>query len=195
MIYSELIAPNNFKRMPWKNGQGETTELCVKSDTVTNKLVWRLSIASVAEDGDFSNFSGFQRTLMLVSGNGLELSHGGQATQYLTRQYEYCIFNGSWQTSAKLIDGPITNFNIICDSSRASVKVSILKVGESKEVDSYANDIFFFANKGAGSCSPSNCKISKELEIPKGYLLHTSNSDTTRMTVAGDGLICVEIYN
>lgn len=116
-MLTELIAANNFKRMPWKNGKGETIELIAIHDPLSNELVCRLSIASVTLDGDFSDFSGCKRTLMMIAGNGIALSHQSQEAhipiQTLTRQYQYCSFDGGWKTKAKLVDGPITDFNII----------------------------------------------------------------------------------
>jgi environmental stress-induced protein Ves len=194
-MVSELIAADNFKRMPWKNGKGVTTELIARSDPLSNKLLWRLSIATVTVDGEFSDFSGFQRTLMMISGNGIALSHQAQTTQTLTRQYQHCSFDGGWKTSAKLIDGPITDFNVICDSQRVSANVSALKQGESKNIESDASEIFFLAYKEASNVSLFSLNKPKQLELPKGYLLHLSSADRSRMTVRGDGLICVEIVN
>jgi environmental stress-induced protein Ves len=65
-MLTELIAANSFKRMPWKNGKGKTTELIALHDPLTNELLCRLSIASVTLDGDLSYFSGCKRTLMMI---------------------------------------------------------------------------------------------------------------------------------
>jgi environmental stress-induced protein Ves len=197
----ELIAANNFKRMPWKNGKGETTELIANHDPLTNELLYRLSIASVSLDGDFSDFSGFQRTLMMIAGNGIALSHQSQEThisahipiQTLTRQYQYCNFDGGWKTKAKLIDGPITDFNVIFNPQRISAKVSVVKEGESNAIENTTNELLLFAHKEPSTCTLLNGKAPKEIEIPTGYLLQISNSDAAKMTVTGEGLICVEI--
>ena len=196
-MLTELIAANNFKRMPWKNGKGETTELIAMHDPLTNELVYRLSVASVTLDGDFSDFSGFQRTLMMIAGNGIALSHQTQATQNptqtLTRQYQYCSFDGGWKTKAKLIDGAITDFNVIFNPQRVSAKVFVVKDGESNDIENHDNELFLFAHKEPSTCSLLDGKIPKEIKIPSGDLLHISNSDAARITVAGGGLICVEI--
>ncbi|MFT6725150.1 MAG: environmental stress-induced protein Ves [Arenicella sp.] len=194
-MYLDLITANYFKRMPWKNGKGETTELFAKRDSQTNQLIFRLSIASVTVDGNFSDFSGFQRTLIMISGNGIILSHQGQQTQELTQQYQYCRFDGGWQTAAKLINGPITDFNVICNSQTACSKVSVLSDGESKNLDSGADDLFLFAHKQAGRCRLSPYKIASVVDIPQGSLLHLANTDMAKITASGNGLICVQIYD
>jgi environmental stress-induced protein Ves len=199
----ELIAANNFKRMPWKNGKGETTELIAINDPLTNDLLCRLSIASVTQDGDFSDFSCYQRTLMMIAGNGITLSHQTPAAQTptqipaqaLTRQYQYCSFDGGWKTKAKLIDGSITDFNVIFNPQRISAKVFVIKEGESNDLKNQANELFLYAHKEPSTCSLLNGKVPKKIEIPKGDLLHISNSDAANVTVSGEGLICVEIVN
>lgn len=202
-MLTELIAANNFKRMPWKNGKSETTELIAIHDPLTNELVCRLSIASVSLDGEFSDFGGFQRTLMIISGNGIALSHQSQEAhapnkipiQTLTRQYQYCNFDGGWETKAKLIDGPITDFNVIFNPQRISAKVFVIKEGEVNEIKNHANELFLFAHKEPSTCTFLDGKAAKQIEIPIGYLLRISNNDKAKITITGEGLICVEIVN
>jgi environmental stress-induced protein Ves len=65
-----ILSPETFKTIPWKNGLGHTTELAINSGGNLGKFDWRLSIASVVNDGEFSNFSGYQRHLVLIKGEG-----------------------------------------------------------------------------------------------------------------------------
>ena len=51
----------DYRTMPWANGLGQTVEMIrVEGD---QGLLWRLSMASVVEDGDFSIFPGIERNL------------------------------------------------------------------------------------------------------------------------------------
>jgi len=52
-----IISPQQFKQIPWKNGKGTTTELAISDGGTLDHFAWRLSIASVVEDGEFSDFS------------------------------------------------------------------------------------------------------------------------------------------
>src|SRR5687768_11288563 len=65
------LKADNYRRQPWKNGGGFTTELMVEPDG--DRWLWRLSIANVEQSGPFSDFAGYERTLMLLSGEGMEL--------------------------------------------------------------------------------------------------------------------------
>jgi len=46
-----------------------------------------LSIAEVERSGDFSDFSGYERTIMLLEGNGMELMFDDGASQRIDRRH------------------------------------------------------------------------------------------------------------
>ncbi len=48
-----VFSPENFRTIPWKNGLGHTTELAISEGGSLDDFDWRLSIASVVNDGDF----------------------------------------------------------------------------------------------------------------------------------------------
>lgn len=68
-----VIKQSGYKRMPWKNGLGETLEIYTLEDTTGLRL--RISQAAVVEDCMFSQFSGLHRSLVLLSGDGMTLKH------------------------------------------------------------------------------------------------------------------------
>lgn len=58
MSLTRLLAANH-RRMPWKNGRGETTEIAVWPEGAgLQDFGWRLSMAGVSEHGAFSAFPG-----------------------------------------------------------------------------------------------------------------------------------------
>ncbi|MDP3959038.1 MAG: HutD family protein [Pseudorhodobacter sp.] len=65
------LTPADYTTMPWANGRGTTTEL-IRVDGVGG-LRWRLSMASVVEDGPFSTFPGIERNLTVIAGAGFDL--------------------------------------------------------------------------------------------------------------------------
>jgi environmental stress-induced protein Ves len=64
------LTPSDYKTMTWANGKGVTVEMLRVDE---NGLKWRLSRASVVENGDFSIFPGIERSLTVISGPGFEL--------------------------------------------------------------------------------------------------------------------------
>ncbi len=108
-----IIPPTEFKKIPWKNGKGETLELAINNGATLDNFLWRLSIASVASNGEFSNFSGYFRNLILLDGNGIDLAHKTGQVDQLRRQLDMAAFNGANTTIGTLVDGEIHDFNIM----------------------------------------------------------------------------------
>lgn len=65
----------SYRQMPWANGKGVTVELA-KAER-DGRLLWRLSMATVAEDGPFSVFAGIERNLTVLDGAGFRLIGAG----------------------------------------------------------------------------------------------------------------------
>ena len=76
---SRLIQYASLRPTPWKNGGGVTTELAMSPPgACLDDFDWRVSLASIAEDGPFSQFPGVDRTLVLVAGDGVLLDFGDE---------------------------------------------------------------------------------------------------------------------
>jgi environmental stress-induced protein Ves len=108
--------------MPWKNGRGATTELAIHpqgSDLSVRPFDWRISVADVVEDGDFSPFPGYDRTLVVAKGAGMELDFAeASAPLRLTGPGSGALFSGDWATRGRLLDGPVRDFNVMSARER-----------------------------------------------------------------------------
>jgi environmental stress-induced protein Ves len=119
-----LIRAAEHRVMPWKNGLGSTTEVAVHPPGAgLEDFDWRISMASVTADGPFSAFTNIDRTLCVLDGAGILLDVAGRKPEVLTPTSAPCAFPGDAATSASLIDGAITDLNIM--SSRARVMHSV----------------------------------------------------------------------
>lgn len=108
----------DFHREPWRNGGGTTTELAREGDG--ERWTWRLSVADIERPGPFSDFSGYERTLMLLEGRGMELHFDDEApSRRLDRPHQALVFDGGWRADCRLIDGPVRDMNLIVDRRRA----------------------------------------------------------------------------
>ena len=103
----------DYRRMPWKNGGGTTTELMVAPEGTASGFDWRLSIADVAESGPFSDFAGYDRNIMLIEGTGFTLTFPEQPAQRVSRTFEPFSFDGGSSCDCTLIDGPVRDFNLM----------------------------------------------------------------------------------
>lgn len=123
------IEKTEFKRMPWANGGGETTQLYSQLDPDSGRILWRISMADVSTAGPFSHFAGYDRVLVLLKGHGLILSFEDRANCELRERFDYAEFPGDIKTFATVSDGPVQDFNVIADRSRFSPSVSIVRDG------------------------------------------------------------------
>ena len=122
-----ILRASDYQRMPWKNGGGTTTEIW-KSASPAGEMLWRLSIAHIASDGPFSEFPGIDRWIMVVSGNGMELTIEGLGAKRLDRPFEPLFFPGDAKTDCRLIDGPIRDFNFIISRSFGEGTLQVLQL-------------------------------------------------------------------
>jgi uncharacterized protein len=106
-----IIAKSEYSGMPWKNGGGTTTE--VFADYVSpGAFNWRVSIADVSSSGPFSNFAGYERHIMLLTGKGMDLDFGGGKRIELERLGPV-TFSGDSSVVGLLKDGPVRDFNLM----------------------------------------------------------------------------------
>ncbi len=95
--------------MPWANGRGATEEIA--TDTQNDEWSWRVSLAEVVEDGPFSLLPDIDRSLLVCSGAGMDLSIDGKTQRVAL--YETVEFDGASETICALIDGPVRDLNLM----------------------------------------------------------------------------------
>jgi environmental stress-induced protein Ves len=116
---ARLLRSACYRRMPWKNGGGETVEIAVFPDgAALADFGWRVSMATVASDGPFSVFPGIDRTLAVLSGDGMDLSIEGIGERLLTPESTALAFPADAPTTARLTGGPITDLNVMTRRGR-----------------------------------------------------------------------------
>jgi environmental stress-induced protein Ves len=114
-----ILRAADYRVMPWKNGGGTTIEIAVSPDGAgLDDFDWRVSMARVETNGPFSSFTGIDRTLSVLEGQGIVLDIAGQAPARLTPASAPLAFAGDVPTSAALIGGPITDLNVMTRRGR-----------------------------------------------------------------------------
>lgn len=115
-----IIRRSDQRVVPWKNGRGETLEIAVHPPGSTlEDFDWRVSSATVAEDGPFSAFPGIDRTLVVLDGPGLTLD-GVRLDRHAVHR-----FAGDVPVSARLHGGPVRDLNVMTRRERWSHEVSL----------------------------------------------------------------------
>ncbi|CAE6948427.1 HutD family protein [Vibrio sp. B1FLJ16] len=147
-LYS-IIPQSDYLRMPWKNGLGETLEIAVHREK--DEVQYRVSQAAVVEDGVFSDFSGLHRTLVLLQGNGMLLTHQNGAKTYshdLQQPLAIANFAGGDVTHASLSNGKIEDLNIMVREGKVTSTVEAVFSPASFSVEHLDKTLFsaFYAN-------------------------------------------------
>jgi uncharacterized protein len=106
-----VVAKSDYRSIPWKNGGGTTAEIFVSPEG-SCRFDWRVSIASVATNGPFSNFIGYERHIMVLAGDGMFLEIDGDTKQRLEPMLPFS-FSGDSNTYGHLITGPVSDFNLM----------------------------------------------------------------------------------
>ncbi|CAI0832056.1 Various environmental stresses-induced protein [Serratia proteamaculans] len=94
---------------PWRNGGGETREIA-SWPLGAQDFDWRASIATIAQDGPFSAFSGIDRSITLLEGDGVRLFSAGQIDHHLSQVGEPFSFSGDVALQATLLGGQQSGF-------------------------------------------------------------------------------------
>lgn len=107
----ELLPAASHRRERWKNGGGWTREIL--RHPASGDWDWRVSVAEVGSDGPFSLFPGCEREIVLLAGQGMHLDVEDGATHRLAPPHGRLRFSGERAVSARLVEGPSVDFNLI----------------------------------------------------------------------------------
>ncbi|MDK1375181.1 MULTISPECIES: HutD family protein [unclassified Sinorhizobium] len=146
----KILRSNEYRRMPWKNGGGETVEIAVSPERASlSDFDWRISMATVASDGSFSSFPGIDRTLSILEGAGMTLAIEGRQPKLLTVADAPLSFPAEAPTSATLRDGPVIDLNVMTRRGVLKHRVRRLHVEGSQSLESHARELIVFCHRGS----------------------------------------------
>lgn len=125
MANVNLFTHEHQRRQRWANDGGWTTVLasCPRGDSTADGFRWRASIAEIDTDGPFSVLPGIDRQLVLLEGNGLELSGTDGPRLRIDQRLGGVRFCGSQAMGCHLVDGAVRVFNIMTPASFPPAKV------------------------------------------------------------------------
>lgn len=127
-----VLRAAEHKQMPWKNGGGVTTEIAVYPENADLACFgWRVSMATVANDGAFSLFPAIDRTLSILEGSGMELQIDSRPAIVLTQASMPLSFPADRSTVARLLSGPIVDLNIM--TRRGAWRHHVERIGVERE--------------------------------------------------------------
>jgi uncharacterized protein len=119
--YKTLIAT------PWKNGGGVTRE-AIRVPPGAEPFGWRVSFAQIDASGPFSDFSGYERHMVLLRGAGVRLAFAGGKQVSLLEVGNLAQFDGAVATQGKLVQGSCIDLNLIVSKALHTAVTSVLRV-------------------------------------------------------------------
>lgn len=188
-----IIPPAAFRELPWKNGKGVTRELAVGPTCYGETYDWRISRAVVDCDGPFSDFSGYDRVLIMLAGKGMDLFHDNGETHRFNRPYDKAEFAGDAGTQAILVNGAIQDFNIMTRQKKCTYSVDLPRGSGIHDLFIDASDFLVYApEQDIAMKRPGNL----EIRLPAGHLFHQKDiTSPLSWQIRGGGAICIQIYS
>ena len=101
--------------MAWKNGGGVTREIVREpAGASLDDFDWRVSVADIAAAGPFSRFVGIDRHLLLLEGDGVNLTsvEAGLDVNLLADD-TVLAFSGDVDMGSQLLGGAVRDFNVM----------------------------------------------------------------------------------
>ena len=192
----QVHQPKSYQEVPWRNGRGKTLVLLSEPipgcDSGSDAFVYRLSIAGVASNGPFSRFDDCDRTLVLLEGKGLTLTHGNGQVDELRTRFAEARFPGDIETVATLQHGPIRDFNVMCHRHHCSAKVTVLGHDGSNRLDVNSDVLLAYAVDGPVRSLPP---AQPSLRIDHHALLQCGDPTRGRWRFTGGPVIVIQIQN
>ncbi len=183
------ISPEQFKTIPWKNGLGHTTELAISHGGNLEQFDWRLSIATVTNTGEFSNFAGYQRNLILIEGEGINLLHDNEKLDELNNLLDIAHFDGGSKTYGTLMNGTIKDFNIMTDRLTFNAQVNTYSGAQQLCVTPLANTLCF----AYSLTNETDIHVNEHaLTLPVGHLAKIEKTET-EICISGHNLIVIQL--
>ncbi|WP_370120497.1 HutD family protein [Arthrobacter sp. MW3 TE3886] len=119
-----IIRAEGLPRIPWANGAGTTREIAISTPSpVATDFSWRISVADIVEEADFSTFEGADRHFLLVSSGFLVLDVEGSRRDVIQGRPE--TFTGEDLVRVKEISEPVSVINLIAKRSVCSSRLDV----------------------------------------------------------------------
>ncbi|WP_050978072.1 HutD family protein [Herbaspirillum sp. GW103] len=138
--------------VPWKNEGGQTRELCVEPPEADfASFVWRVSVADVGADADFSSFEGIDRTIVLLEGGGFTMHSAGRQVHDLAHCFVPHAFPGEQAVQVRLHGAPTLDFNLMVRREFAEGRVVVLDERNSRRLP--GNSTLLYVAQGSACLS------------------------------------------
>jgi environmental stress-induced protein Ves len=167
--------------MPWKNGQGMTTEVAIHPQSAKfpqDPFLWRISYAEVKADGPFSNFNGYDRLLTVWRGEGISLNGKPYSA------FETIRFSGEEKINCHLVKGEVDDIGIIFRRDLFQCEMTSITLDAQKVLPINCRFIF---------CVSGEIEIQNQILKEKSFVCTENNSISEIRSLKKSLLIIIKI--
>jgi environmental stress-induced protein Ves len=183
----KLLRADDYRRMPWKNGGGETVEIAVfPPGAGLDSFEWRVSTATVAADGMFSTFEGIDRTLSVLRG-ALRLAIDGGDPVTLGVEDEPLSFAADLPVFGGPAGAPVIDLNVMTRRGHFDHKVERLRSTPDRIIPAFDGCTLLYCRNGFLAVETTGGKFS----VAEGETLSSDGPTPALAIAAHEGDACL----
>lgn len=172
----QLLRASDYRLQRWKNGGGMTHEIA--ADAENDPPAWRISVATIERDGPFSDFRGYDRTIVALD-DGVRLNVDGSDVALV--QFEPFAFRGESAVSAS-VTASSRDLNAMTMRAQFAHDVEVVRSAQRFLVD---DDELLFAYVLTGTATVS------ETRCAAGETVYLDSVERFDVTPDADSAVCV----
>ncbi len=154
----EIISLSDVPEKPWKNGGGTSWEIAADEETPPG---WRISVALIDRSGPFSDYSGYDRTIVAIDGDPVDLDVNGKLVSLV--QGEPYDFRGEARVTCT-VQGSARDFNVMTRRDELGHDVEIVSDSQRFILDD-DELAFVFILRGEANVGGLQCKTADTVYI------------------------------
>lgn len=165
---TKLLKKTDYKTMPWKNGLGSTDQIAISpadADFMSADYLWRVSSAIVRSAGPFSQFPGYDRWLVVLSGDGLLIN--GFPLLPLSPFH----FSGDELIHSELLGNAVVDLGIIYRRDKVQASMMVNDLNDSQTLALTKGRHFLFCVRGHFTAEKITVSEGETLEVPGPVML------------------------
>lgn len=126
----EFLAPEGYRRIPWKNGRGELSVIDHEGEESWQNMgvAWHFGRTAIIEEGPFSDYTGYERVQVVTRGAGLVLIAPDHEIDLRLPMHPR-RYDGGIPVRTRLESGPVEVVNLIADRTRFDIDLRVGKAG------------------------------------------------------------------
>jgi environmental stress-induced protein Ves len=126
----EPLAPELYRRIPWKNGRGDLFVIDHEGGESWQNMgvAWHFGRTAIIEEGPFSDYTGYERLQAVTRGAGLVLIAPDHEIDLRLPMHPR-RYDGGMPIRTRLESGPVEVVNLIADRARFDIDLSVGNVG------------------------------------------------------------------